>query len=351
MPARSVLVIGGTGEISAACCRRAVALGMDVAVLNRGRTALRPLPDDVRVLQADVRDASAVTAAIGGQEFDVVVNFLAFTPDHVRADVDRFAGRVGQYVFISSASAYQKPVARLPITESTPLRNPVWPYSQAKIRCEELLTEAYRTHAFPVTIVRPSHTYDRTQVPVDAGWTVIDRMRRGRPVVVHGDGTSLWTLTHADDFAVGFAGLLANPRAIGEAVHITSDDVLTWNQIHELLADAAGAEARLVHVTSETILAGDEEWGRALLGDKAHSVVFDNAKVRSLVPDFRPRIPFFEAAREIVGWYDADPARQRVSERFDTLMDRLAEAAGGRAVPAAPRIATQHRPSQGDAGT
>jgi nucleoside-diphosphate-sugar epimerase len=296
---------------------------MDVSVLNRGRTTARSLPDDVRVLRADVRDPAAVTAALGTHEFDAVANFLAFTPDHVRADVERFAGRVGQYVFVSSASAYQKPPSRLPITESTPLRNPVWPYSQAKIRCEEQLTEAYRRDGFPVTIVRPSHTYDRTQIPVDAGWTVIDRMRRGKPVVVHGDGTSLWTLTHSDDFAVGFAGLLGNPHAIGEAVHITSDDVLTWNQIHEALAAAAGVKARLVHVASETIHVHDEAWGLSLLGDKAHSVIFDNAKVRSLVPDFRPRIRFSDAAYEIVEWYDADPRRRQVDGRFDALMDQL----------------------------
>jgi len=172
---------------------------MELTVLNRGRTSARRLPENVRILNADIRDAASVAAAIGPREFDVVVDFLSFTPDHVRAHIERFASRTAQYVFISSASAYQKPVGRLPITESTPLRNPVWPYSQAKIRCEQLLTEAYRQDGSPVTIVRPSHTYDRTQVPVDAGWTAIDRMRRGKPVVVHGDGTSLWTLTHSDD--------------------------------------------------------------------------------------------------------------------------------------------------------
>ena len=325
MPPLTVLIIGGTGEISAACCRRAVDLGMELSVLNRGRTSVRPLPENVRILNADIRDAASVEASIGPREFDVVVDFLAFTPDHVRADIKRFGGRTGQYGFISSASAYQKPVGRLPITESTPLRNPVWPYSQAKIRCEQLLTEAYREDGFPVTIVRPSHTYDRTQVPVDAGWTAIDRIRRGKPVVVHGDGTSLWTLTHSDDFAVGFAGLLGNPRAIGEAVHITSDEVLTWNQIHEMLAAAAGTQARLIHATSDSILAHDQEWGRALLGDKAHSVIFDNTKIRSLVPDYQPVIPFFRGAQEIVDWYDADVSRQRVSERFDAGMDRLVE--------------------------
>lgn len=326
MAAPRVLIIGGTGEISAACCRRAVGLGFGLTVLNRGLTSARPLPEEVRVLTADVRDAEAVDAAIGHEEFDVVAQFLAFTPDHVRSDVERFGGRTGQYVFVSSASAYQKPVGGLPITESTPLRNPVWPYSQAKIACEELLTCAYREDGFPATIVRPSHTYDRTQVPVDAGWTLIDRMRRGKPVVVHGDGTSLWTLTHSDDFAVGFTGLLGNPRAIGEAVHITSDEVLTWNQIHEMLAAAAGTTARLAHVTSEEIAGRDEEWGLALLGDKAHSVIFDNAKIRRLVPEYRAVIPFFRGAREIVDWYDADASRRRVSERFDTVMDELVAA-------------------------
>jgi nucleoside-diphosphate-sugar epimerase len=276
------------------------------------------------VLQADVRDRGAVRAAIGAEEFDVVVNFLAFEPAHVQADIDLLAGRTGQYVFISSASAYQTPPSRLPVTESTPLRNPVLRYSQAKIACEDVLVRAYREDGFPATIVRPSHTYDRTAVPGDAGWTAIDRMRRGRPVVVHGDGTSLWTLTHHADFARPFTGLLGHPQAIGDSFHITSDEVLTWNQIHEILAAAAGAEARLVHVPSETILAADEDWGRALLGDKAHSMVFDNAKVRALVPGFVATVPFWRGAQEIVAWHDEDPERRRVDARMDALMDRLA---------------------------
>ena len=245
----------------------------------------------MRVLAADIRDPAAVRAALGTGEYDVVADFVAYTPEHVQADVDLFTGRTGQYVFISSASTYQKPVARLPIVESTPLRNPIWPYSQAKIACEELLTRAYREDGFPVTIVRPSHTYDATMVPYDPGWTLVDRMRRGKPVVVHGDGTSLWTLTHHVDFAKGFLGLLGNPQAIGDAFHITSDEVLTWNQIHHMLAAAAGAEADIVHVPSDAILAHDEEWGRSLLGDKAHSVIFDNAKLRAVVPGLRGHDP------------------------------------------------------------
>jgi nucleoside-diphosphate-sugar epimerase len=194
MTALRVLFIGGTGIISSACAPRALAAGHDVTVLNRGSSSIRPAPADVEVLRADIRDSASVRAAVGDREFDVVVNFVAFTPDHVQSDVDMFGARTGQYVFISSASAYQTPPRRVPVTESTPLHNPYWQYSRDKIACEELLLRAYRDNDFPMTIVRPSHTYDRTSLPIDGGWTQIDRMRRGRPVVVHGDGTSLWTL-------------------------------------------------------------------------------------------------------------------------------------------------------------
>jgi nucleoside-diphosphate-sugar epimerase len=226
MTALKVLFIGGSGQISSACSQRAVELGIDLYVLNRGRTSIRPLPAQAHLLEADIRDPSSARAAIGEHEFDAVVDFVAFTPEHVQADIDLFAGRTGQFVFISSASAYQKPVGRLPIVESTPLRNPIWPYSQAKIACEELLVRAYREDGFPATIVRPSHTYDRANLPFEGGWTVVERMRRGKEVVVHGDGTSLWTLTHHVDFAKAFVGLLGHPQAIGESFHITSDEVL-----------------------------------------------------------------------------------------------------------------------------
>jgi nucleoside-diphosphate-sugar epimerase len=325
MTALTALFIGGTGEISAACAHRAIEQGIELSVLNRGRTSLRRLPETARVLTADIRDAETVRAAIGDRDYDVVVNFLAFTPEHARADVERFQGRVGQYVFISSASAYQTPPRRLPVVESTPLRNPVWEYSQAKIACEDLLVAAYRVNGFPATIVRPSHTYDRTQVPYDTGWTAIDRMRRGKEIVVHGDGTSLWTLTHSDDFAKGLVGLLGHPQAIGDSFHITSDEVLTWNQIHVILAAAAGATARIVHVPSDAILAADASWGRSLLGDKAHSMVFDNSKIHALVPDFVATVPFARGAREIIEWHDADPARQQVAPHMDDLIDRLTE--------------------------
>jgi nucleoside-diphosphate-sugar epimerase len=317
------LFIGGTGVISAACAQRAVELGIELHVLNRGLGGDRPVPDGATVHRADIRDRDAVRAAVGGRDFDVVANFLAYTPEHVQADVDLFRDRVGQYVFISSASAYQTPPGRLPIVESTPLRNPIWPYSQAKIACEDLLTRAYRDEAFPATIVRPSHTYDRTSVPYDSGWTMIDRMRRGKPVVVHGDGTSLWTLTHSIDFAKGFVGLLGHPQAIGDSFHITSDEVLPWNEIFALLAAAAGVEAQIVHVTSDAILAADEDWGRSLLGDKAHSMIFDNSKLRRVVPDYVATIPFARGAREIVAWHDEDPSRRTADARIDALLDRL----------------------------
>jgi nucleoside-diphosphate-sugar epimerase len=318
-----VLFIGGSGVISSACSALAVERGIDLTVLNRGVSTDRPLPAAATVLRADIRDAAAVGAALGGREFDAVVNWVAYTPEHVQADLDLFRGRTGQYVFISSASAYQTPPSRLPVTESTPLRNPFWRYSQDKIACEDLLVAAYRDEGFPATIVRPSHTYDKTLIPLDGGWTALARMRQGRPVVVHGDGTSLWTLTHHADFARGFVPLLGHPRTLGEAFHITSDDVLTWNQVTAALAAAAGASADIVHVPSDVIVAADPDWGVSLIGDKAHSLVFDNSKVRGVVPDFRPVIPFEQGAREIVAWYDEEPARQQVDARLDALMDKL----------------------------
>jgi nucleoside-diphosphate-sugar epimerase len=318
-----VLFIGGSGLISSACSWLAVERGLDVYALNRGTTQVRPLPSEVTVFHGDVGDPTSVAEALDGHEFDVVVNWVAFTPDHVEADIDRFRGRIGQYVFISSASAYQTPPSRVPITESTPLSNPYWQYSRNKIACEDRLVRAYREEGFPVTIIRPSHTYDRTSVPAYAGWTLIERMRLEREVVVHGDGTSLWTLTHSDDFAKGFVPLLGNTRTIGEAFHITSDDVLTWNQIIIILAKAAGAEAKIVHVPSETIAATDADWGAHLLGDSAHSLIFDNSKLRSVVPDYVATITLEQAAPEIIAWHDQDPSRQRVDVDLDSLMNKL----------------------------
>ncbi|MBV9848560.1 MAG: SDR family oxidoreductase [Armatimonadetes bacterium] len=327
-----ILFIGGTGLISSACSPLAVERGFDLYLLNRGN-ARRPVPDGATVLHGDIRDPDSARAALGDQTFDAVVDWIAFTPEHIEADLALFRGRVGQYVFISSASAYQKPPASLPITESTVLANPFWGYSRAKIACEERLIRAYREEGFPATIVRPSHTYDRTALPMDGGYTVIDRMRRGKKVVVHGDGTSLWVLTHHRDFAKAFVGLLGNPQTVGEAFHITSDEVLTWNQIYEIFARAAGAEApQLVHVASEVIAAYSPGRAEGLLGDKMHSVIFDNAKVKRFVPDFAATIPLSLGAREIMAWYDADPARCKVDEGYDRLLDEII-AAHGRALP------------------
>lgn len=323
--ALKVLFIGGTGIISSACAALAVDRGIELHALSRGNPTPRPLPTGVREHRADIRDPDAVRAALAGLEFDAVVDWVAFTPAHVQADIDLFRGRTGQYVFISSASAYQTPPARLPILESTPLRNPKWQYSRDKIACEDLLVRAYRDEAFPVTIVRPSHTYDKTLVPFDGGWTAMARMRQGKEIVVHGDGSSLWVMTHHVDFARGFVGLLGRPQAIGDTFGITTDEVLTWDAIAHEMAAAAGVEARIVHVTSDAIAAADPGWGEAMLGDKSHSVIFDNSKLRTVVPDFVATIPFAQGAREIVGWFDEDPSRQQIDAELDVTMDWLVE--------------------------
>ncbi|RJK97629.1 SDR family oxidoreductase [Vallicoccus soli] len=322
--ALSVLFLGGTGIISSACVARAQAVGHEVTVVNRGATSARPVPDGVEVLHADVRDPAALRGALGGRSFDVVADFVAFLPQHVEDDVALLAGRTGHYVLISSASAYRTPPGRLPVVESTPLRNPYWQYSRDKIACEDALVRAYRDTGFPGTVVRPSHTYDRTLVPTHGGWTDVDRMRRGLPVLVHGDGTSLWTLTHHADFARAFVGLLGHPDAVGEAFHITSDEAMAWDRVYEALGAAAGVPApRLVHVPSEVVAEHDPETGASLLGDKAHSMVFDNSKVKRLVPGWEATTPFHVGAREVVAWYDADPARRRVDAGWDALSDRL----------------------------
>lgn len=327
MTALKVLFIGGSGIISAAAARRAVEVGVELTVLNRGRSSsLRPLPEEVQVLTADVHDATAAREVLGDAEFDAVVDFVAFVPEHIHADIDLFRDRTRQFVFISSASAYQTPPSALPIRESTPLKNPYWAYSRNKIACETVLMDAYRSDGFGVTIVRPSHTYDATLVPFDGGWTVVERMRAGKGVVVPGDGTSLWTITHSADFAVGFVGLLGRPEAIGHSFHITADDPLAWNTIYTEIGHAAGVEPDLVHVPSDAIDAVDPEWGAGLLGDKAHSMVFDNANIKSLVPEFVVRIPFSAGAREIVDWHDAHADRKTVDEAMDATMDKLVDA-------------------------
>jgi nucleoside-diphosphate-sugar epimerase len=319
-----VLFMGGTGIISSACAQLAIARGIDLYLLNRGQTTKRPIPAGAHVLRGDIRDRDSARAALKDQSFDVVVDWIAFTPDHIETDLDLFRDRTGQYIFISSASAYQTPPASLPVTESTPLDNPIWAYSRNKIACEERLMRAYRDEKFPMAIVRPSHTYDKTLAPFEGGYTLIDRMRTGQKVIVHGDGTSLWTLTHHTDFAKAFVGLLGNSHAIGDAFHITSDEVLTWNQIYTLMARAAGVESpRLVHVPSDLIAAYDKDWGDGLLGDKTHSMIFDNTKIKRLVPDFAATIPFAHGAREIIAWFDADPSHRVVDEQLNQTIDRI----------------------------
>jgi nucleoside-diphosphate-sugar epimerase len=317
-----VLFIGGTGIISSACSQLALDRGVELYLLNRGQSS-RPIPEGAQVLHGDIRDPESVEKAIGKLHFDAVTDWVAFTPQHIETDLQLFRHRTEQYIFISSASAYQKPLAGLPITESTVLENPFWEYSRNKIACEERLLHAYRQEQFPVTIVRPSHTYDKTLLPMDGGWTVVDRMIKGKPVIVHGDGTSLWTLTHHRDFAKGFVGLLGNPHALGEAIQITSDESLTWNQIFTLCAKAAGVTPEIVHIPSDRIAQYDPNWGAGLLGDKSYSVIFDNSKIKRLVPDFYATIPFARGVTEIMDWYKADVSRQKVDPLFNQLCDRI----------------------------
>ncbi|MBN2104099.1 SDR family oxidoreductase [bacterium] len=320
----NILFIGGTGIISSASVWRAVEKGFHVTLLNRGQTD-RSLPKGVEVIRGDISDETAVVSLLKGRTFDSVTDWIAFTPDQVERDIRLFEGKTGQYIFISSASAYQTPPVRLPVTESTPLRNPFWKYSRDKIACEDLLKKTYRSYGFPITIVRPSHTYDERTLPFHYRYTIVDRMRKGKKVIIHGDGTSLWTMTHHRDFARGFVGLLANPLTIGEAFHITSDEVLTWNQIYQMIAEAAGARLNAVHIPSDLLASYDPEYGPNLLGDKSHSMIFDNSKIKCVVPEFNCIIPFHWGAREILAWYNTHQEACLVDKNADRLMDTIIE--------------------------
>lgn len=320
-----VLFVGGTGTISASCARSAVARGMDVTVLNRARSEVRPLPPEVERLMGDAKDPLSLRAAIGARDFDVVVNFLCYSAADARSALGTFRGRTGHYLHISTAMVYQKPPRGMPYRESTERRNPFSQYALGKIAAEDVLTEAYASESFPVTIVRPSHTYDEAQPPVPGDWTVIDRLARGDEIVVPGDGTSLWTLTHALDFAQGLLGLFGNSAALGEAFHITSDDVYTWDEIYELLASSLGVGLRIVHVPSEffPLAAPDWGWTTGVLGDLRYSVLLDNSKIRRYVPSFEPAVSFRDAVFEFARWRQAHPVETAPDPATDRIMDRL----------------------------
>jgi len=322
----NVLFIGGTGLISSACTQLAVERGVELFLLNRGS---RPdVPPGAHQLVADIRDPEATARALAGHRFDTVVDWIAYTPAEIERAIELFRGRTRQYIFISSASAYQRPVGHYLITEDTPLANPFWDYSRNKIACEERLLRAYRDEGFPITIVRPSLTYGDSQVPLvinswQLPYTAVARMRQGKPLIVPGDGTSLWPITHNSDFAKGFVGLLGHQQAIGHAFHITSDEVLTWDQLYTATAAAAGVEAQLVHIASDFIAACLPDMAGSLLGDKTVSVVFDNSKIKRFVPGYCATTPFARGIERTIAWFDADPHRQQIDAEADRQWDRL----------------------------
>lgn len=323
------LFIGGTGTISTDVVALAQQRGWEVTLLNRGS---KKIPEGIRSIVADINDERAVAKAIEYESYDVVAQFIAYTAADVERDIRLFKNKTGQYIFISSASAYQKPLADYRITESTPLANPYWQYSRNKIEAEEVLMSAYRTSRFPVTIVRPSHTYNGTKPPVcvhgDKGnWQILKRILDGKPVIIPGDGTSLWTLTHSKDFAKGYVGLMANPHAIGNAFHITTDESMTWNQIYQTIAEALGKPLNALHVASDFLAAHGENYDfrGELLGDKASVVVFDNSKIKRLVPDFICTISMAEGLRQAVHYMLAHPESQTPDWDFDSWCDRIAD--------------------------
>ena len=324
-----ILFLGGTGIISTACTELAIARGYEVTVLNRGLRALIP---GARSLVADVHDELSMAAALDGKTWDVVVNFLAFGSEDVSRDIARFRGKVGQYFFISSASAYQRPVRHYLVTESTPLVNPLWDYSRAKIAAEETLMRAHREFGFPGITIRPSLTYGETQITLAVNswtksYTAVDRMRQGRPVIIPGDGTSLWTITHNTDFAKGLVGLFGNVQALGNAFHITSDEVMTWDQYYAAVAHAAGvAQPNFIHIATDFITTCCPEKLGSLLGDKVTSVVFDNSKIKRFVPGFSSTTPYAVGIARTMAWFDADSTRRQIDDEANASYDRIVRA-------------------------
>jgi nucleoside-diphosphate-sugar epimerase len=321
------LFIGGTGTISSAVSKLAIQSGWELYLLNRGN---RPAPEGAHLICADMKDEADVRGKLAGLKFDVVADFIAYTPDQVERDFRLFHEVAHQYMFISSASAYQKPLSSPFITESTPLSNPYWQYSRDKIACEAALNDMYRKQGFPITIVRPSHTYCERSVPTaihgKGAYSVIDRMKKGKKVIVHGDGTSLWTMTWSEDFAQAFVGLMGNIHAIGETYHITSDEVLTWNQVYRAIAAALGVEMRIVHIPSDVLGALNPEWIGALEGDKAHSVLFDNSKIKRAVLQYAAQTRFDQGVRKAVDYINAHPECQTPDPAFDQWCDRVIDA-------------------------
>ncbi|MWC29387.1 SDR family oxidoreductase [Paenibacillus sp. MMS18-CY102] len=322
------LFIGGTGTISTAITKQLLAQGCELYLLNRG-TRNEGLPAGAHILQADINDEARVAELIADHSFDVVADFIAFVPEQLERDYRLFHGKTKQFMFISSASAYQTPLSDYRITEGTPLSNPCWEYSRNKIACEEYLVKQYREQGFPITVVRPSHTYDERSIPLGVHgskgtWQVAKRMLENKPVIIHGDGTSLWTMTHNSDFARGFIGLMGNLHAIGESVQITSDETLTWNQIYESIAGALGVKLNAVHVASAFLDAcSTEDYRGGLLGDKANSVVFDNSKLKRLVPEFVATTRFDQGVKQTIDYILAHPEHQAEDEAFDRWCDRV----------------------------
>lgn len=323
------LFIGGTGTISTEISKLCVKNGWELTLINRGNSSDR-VPEGAKVICGDIHDEEGVRALLEGQTYDVVADFIAFTKEHVERDIRLFGGRCSQYIFISSASAYQKPLSSPFITEGTPLHNPYWQYSRDKMACEEVLMHAYHNDLFPVTIVRPSHTYCERSVPVAVkgkmgSFQVLERMRLGKPVIVPGDGTSLWTLTHSRDFAVAFEGLMGNAHALGEVFHITGDESLTWNQIYECAARALGVKPRFVHIASETLGMLCEDYVGNLIGDKSNTVLFDNSKIKRAVPQFCAATRFDQGVREAVDYIYSHPECQTPDPEFDAWCDAVIE--------------------------
>jgi nucleoside-diphosphate-sugar epimerase len=319
-----VLFIGGTGNISTAVSKLAVERGIELYLLNRGKRA-STIPG-AKVIVGDITKAAETASLLRDHAWDVVVDWVAYLESDVQRDYELFRGKTKQYIFISSASAYQRPASFPIVTESTPLANPFWQYSRNKIACEEKLNSYYRQDGFPVTIVRPSLTYD-TVIPVPVGgwteYTTVDRIKMGKKIIVHGDGSSLWTVTHAEDFAKGFVGLLSHQQAIGQSFHITSDEILTWDQIHQAIGEALGREVNIVHIASDTLATFDEEYRGSLIGDKATSVIFDNTKIKRFVPGFIATIPFKQGIKRTIDWFEADRARQVIKKETNDLIDRI----------------------------